>query len=76
MVFLILWRGNELHEVPRNTRSPMERLPAIGIATYPIWKCKLFPLEIIAIDKPQFSADYANLNKKNKSSKTAKCNSF
>lgn len=42
----------------------MERLPAIGMATYPIWKCKLFPLEIIAIDKPHFSADCANLNKK------------
>jgi len=44
-------------EVPRNTRSPMERLPGTEMAMDPIWKCKLFPLEIIATIKPQFSAD-------------------
>lgn len=44
-------------KVPRNTRFPFKRLPATGMAMDPIWKCKLFPLELVTTNEPQFSAD-------------------
>lgn len=52
-------------KVPRNTRFPFERLPGMaGTVMDPIWKCKLFPLEIITINEPQFSADYVKMDKR------------
>ena len=62
MVLLTFGEETNHMEVLRNTRSPMERLPATGMAMDPMWKCKLFPFEIIATLKAPFSADYFKID--------------